>query len=92
MVVQPCLVQYSNGSINQMAFIFNNLPCPENVFSPFFSPIDAKLRHKTRGHIALSFHHHNISRVDATSIENIIYEKSTFISVVRKAATIFEWL
>ena len=52
------------------------------VFDASFSYIDEIMRQRSRGHIALVFHHHNITSMDADSIENIVFTKSKVVKIL----------
>ena len=52
------------------------------MFDASFSYIDEIMRQRSRGHIALVFHHHNITSMDADSIENIVFTKSKVVKIL----------
>ena len=56
------------------------------------STIDGLTRNQTRGHIALALHHYKINRMDANSMELIIFEKAKVFHLATFSFTIFKYL
>jgi hypothetical protein len=69
-----------------------DLPYAVPLFSHLESltTIDENARKRTRGHIALSFHHHKINLVDASDLENRVFAefKVTFNTFFGKLLTL----